>query len=95
MRARRALTAAVAVALLSQTLPAAGQWGRSSTAQTCRTLHGRMVCYDAYWSRGAAGNHAYDRWSDGSPAIGGSSAPHAYQFPQYLGGHNSWYGFGH
>jgi hypothetical protein len=87
-------TAALAAALLAQTLPAAAQWGSRYGAQTCRTVRGRFVCSYAYGSRGAAGGHAYERWSDGSAASGSGSSLDTYRFPQYLGGRDLWYGFG-
>ena len=94
MRGRWGLTATFAAALLAQIAPAAAQWAGSYGAQACTNVRGRLVCSNAYRSPGGAGSHAYDRWSDGSPAIGGGSSPNGYQFPQYLGGHNAWYGLG-
>ncbi len=85
--------AIAAIVLLWQALPAAAQNGRTS-AQTCRNNRGYVVCDDAYSSRAAGGAHAYERWSDGSAATGRSGAADTYEFPQYLGGHNAWYGFG-
>ena len=93
MRVRWGLAAVIAAAFLSQAVPATAQSGRSYDAQTCRRVRGHLVCRYADWSRGTPGTHAYDRWSDGSAAIGGGTAP-AYSFPQYLGGHSAWYGFG-
>jgi hypothetical protein len=96
MDGRRTRVAAIAaVALLAQVLPAAAQSGSSYDAQTCRYLRGRLVCRDASASRSTPGTHAYDRWNNGSPAIGSTdSSSDGYRFPQYLGGHNAWYGLG-
>jgi hypothetical protein len=82
----------VAAALLAQAVPA--QAASSYDAQTCRYLRGHLVCRDANSSRSVAGTHAYDRWSNGSPATSSGTSTYGYQFPQYLGGHNSWYGLG-
>jgi hypothetical protein len=96
MGGRRTRVATIAAAaLLAQALPAAAQSGSSYDAQTCRYVRGSLVCRGANWSRSAPGTHAYDRWSNGSPATGSGTSPYGgYQFPQYLGGHNSWYGLG-
>ena len=86
--------ALLSLAVLAQTLPAAAQSVGGYGAQTCRNVRGQLVCSNAPPSRGAPGAHAYERWSDGSPAVGSGSAPDAYRYPQYLGGHNAWYGLG-
>ncbi len=96
MRMRSKWAGAMAIAaivLLWQTLPAAAQSG-SGYAQTCRTNRGYIACDNAHASSGEVGSHAYERWGDGSPATGRSGSADAYHFPQYLGGHNAWYGFG-
>jgi hypothetical protein len=94
MRGTSTVAAVIAaVALLAQALPAAAQSG-GSYAQACRYFHGRLVCSGPARPGGAVGSHVYERWSDGSPAIGDSASPDTHRFPQYLGGHNAWYGFG-
>ena len=94
MRSRWTQAAAIAAVALSSQLPAALAQSAGQYAQTCRTIRGRVVCSYPARSSSVAGTHAYDRWSDGSPALGGSGSPDAYRFPQYLGGHNAWYGLG-
>jgi hypothetical protein len=86
-----AIIAGAALSLAA--LPAPAQSLGGSSWQNCQTVNGRLVCPQRDRSAGGAGNRAYDRWDNGSPAAGsGSSSQH--QFPYNVGSYHTWYGFG-
>ncbi len=86
--------AIIAAIALSLAAPAVAQTSGGSYPETCRNVAGHLSCTRASRPRGAVGGHAYDRWQDGSAAAGSETSPDNYRFPQYLGGHSAWYGFG-
>ncbi|MGE5268049.1 MAG: hypothetical protein ACM3JG_00105 [Thiohalocapsa sp.] len=84
-----------AIAAAASSLAALAPAGHAADyAEACRMHHGRLVCTRPSRPPGATWGHAYDRWQDGSIAYGHGSSVDRYQFPQYLGGHSAWYGFG-
>ena len=89
----RSLLAAIAAAAV-WTIPVAA-YNIAYAQADCRALS-RSENFRAISCGGterSAGNRAYERWQDGTPATGVSAAqPNA--FPQYFRGYNSLYGFG-
>jgi hypothetical protein len=65
----------------------------------CKQVNGQTACRQVTRSKAAPGSHAYERWSDGSPATGEASSatqtprPPA-RYGRYIGGYNAGYGLG-
>ena len=86
------------IAAIAHASPVAAQGYGSAASASCRSVNGQLVCRGQTAPAARYGSRPYERWDNGTPAIGGGStgsgSPGPYRFPYSLGGYNSMYGFG-